>query len=121
MEAGTRLVPGISRAPRPGVHRDALAPGLLLGLGGVVAGPEQWFATGQPVQERVAAVAGAGAADPLLPHGLHEPARERRAVRPAVLGRPAFEDGLLRVPVGRPPQDVLDLGPTPRQRPALRV
>ena len=44
------------------VRRAAVSPRLLLLLAGVVAGPEEGFAAGEPVEERVAAVAGVGAA-----------------------------------------------------------
>src|SRR5438046_2137030 len=72
----------------------ALAPGLLLLFAGVVAGPEEGFAAGEPVEGGVA-VAGAGAADQALLGGAFQPARQGRAVWRVVLGGPALQDGLL--------------------------
>jgi hypothetical protein len=48
------------------VVRDAVAPGLLVAFAGIVAGPEQWLAAGQPVAEPIATVATATAADQAL-------------------------------------------------------
>ena len=87
----------------------AVPPGLLLLLAGVVAGPEQRFAAGQPVTERIAAVAAALAADQPLPRGPVQPARQRRAIRHISFDRPAFEDRLLGELVGRLGQDVVHL------------
>src|SRR5947209_18980187 len=99
----------------------AVPPGLLLLLAGVVAGPEQPFAAGQPVAERVAAVAAATAADHALPRGPFQPARQRRALRRVRLDRPAFEDLLLTEFVGRVGQEIVHLGPGLHQRGTARV
>ena len=49
------------------VVREAVAPGLLVGFAGILAGPHQGLAAGQPVAEAIATVATATAADqPLL-------------------------------------------------------
>src|SRR5947209_1648506 len=50
------------------------------GLAGVVAGVEQGFAAGEPVEVGVGLVAGAGAADEALVGGAFQPARPGRAV-----------------------------------------
>src|SRR5262249_23494015 len=99
----------------------AVPPGLLVLLAGVVAGPEQPFAAGQPVAQRVAAVAAATRADHPLPRRPFQPPRQRRALRHAGLDRPAFEDLLLAELVGRRGQDVVHLGPGLHQDRTARV
>src|SRR3954452_5018395 len=63
------------------LRRAAVPPGFLLLFAGVVAGPEQGFAAGEPVAEGVTTVAGARAADHALLGGPFQPARQGRAVR----------------------------------------
>jgi hypothetical protein len=62
------------------MRRQAFAPGLFFGFGGVVAGEEEWYVAGEPRAEAVAFVAGAFAADQALLRGKSKPARESWAL-----------------------------------------
>src|SRR5207249_6770391 len=103
------------------MRRTAVPPRLLFLLAGVIAGPEQRFAAGKPVQERVAAVAGARAADHALLGGTFQPARQGRALRAVCLDGPALQNRLLAELFGGAVQNVVQLGPGLHKWGAVRV
>jgi hypothetical protein len=87
------------------VRGQAFAPGLFFRLARMVAGPEQRFAAGQPVAERVAAVAAAGAADQALVRRPRQPALQGAAVGRVAVPGPDRKDPIARELVGGMGQD----------------